>query len=119
MHPSAISSAARAQRILAVWQQEDLPRLEAELSLAQRGSAAAPGAQAEEQERLELLEGIAGQMQRDLVRSPLANGASGSAAMCFRLLEHLAAKRPQAINQSEKLFSSPYSRSARKISACR
>jgi len=119
MHNFAMTSAARAQRILTVWEQEDLPGLQAELRLAQQAGAAATGARPEEQERLELLEGIAGQMQQDLVRLPLGNGAGASAATCFRLLEHLATRRPRPVSQSEKLFSFPYSRSVRKISACR
>jgi hypothetical protein len=114
-----MSAATRAQRILNVWEQEDLPGLQAELYLAQQACADAAGARAEEQERLELLEGIAGQMQRDLVRLPLGSRAGRRAATCFRLLEHLAASRPQTASQSEKLSSFPYSQSVRRISACR
>jgi hypothetical protein len=110
-----LTSAARAQRILGVWEEEDLSGLQAELMHAQQACAASAGARAEEEERLELLEGIAGQMQQDLVQMPLGNGAADRAATCFRLLEHLA----KPATQSEKLSSFPYSRSVRRISACR
>lgn len=114
-----MNSADRAQRLLAVWEQEDLPGLQAELVLAQQACAAATGARAEEQERLDLLEGIAGQMQQDLVRLPLGTAAGSRAATCFRLLEHLAARHPQRVSQSEKLSAFPYSQSVQKIFACR
>lgn len=116
MHNYQVDSAQRAQRILDVWEQGDLPALQAELRLA-RGDGAASGACAEEGERLDLLDGIAAQMERDLVGMPLGNGASDRAATCFHLLTHLATSRPVAI-QSEKLSSSPYSQSVRRISAC-
>jgi hypothetical protein len=119
MQNLAMNSTDRAQRLLAVWEQEDLPGLQAELLLARQACAAVTSARAEEQERLDLLEGIAGQMQQDLVRLPLGTAAGSRAATCFRLLEHLAARRPQRASQSEKLFAFPYSRSVRKISACR
>jgi len=119
MQNLAMNSAARAERILAVWEQEDLPGLQAELLVARQACAAPAGARAEEQERLDLLEGIAGQMQEDLIRLPLGSAAGSRAATCFRLLEHLAARRPQRASQSEKLSSFPYSRSVRRISACR
>ncbi len=111
-----MNSARRAQRILAVWEQEDFAGLQAELHRAQLDCAAATYARAEEQERLELLDGIAGQIQRELASMPQGTGA-GPAASCFRLLEHLAASRPQPVTRSEKLSVFPYSRSVRKISA--
>ena len=119
MQNLAMNSADRAQRLLAVWEQEDLPGLQAELLLTRQACAAVTGARAEEEERLDLLEGIAGQMQQDLVHLPLGSEAGSRAATCFRLLEHLAARHPQRVSQSEKLSSFRCSRSVRKISACR
>ena len=87
--------------------------LRAELHLAQRSCAATSCT--EEEERLDLLNGIAAQMERDL--AGLRFGDEEGAATCFRLLAHLATNRPVAI-RSEKPSSFPCSQSARRISAC-
>jgi hypothetical protein len=91
-----------------------MPGLRAELHFAQRSCAATTGA--EEEERLDLLNGIAAQMERDLAGMSFGNGER--AATCFRLLAHLATIRPVAI-RSEKPSSFPCSQSVRRISACR
>ena len=117
MHDSQLNSARRAQRILDAWEHQDLPGLQAELRFAQRACATISRACTEEQERLELLDGIAARMEQDLVRTRLGNG--DSASTCFRLLMHLATNRPYVAIRSERLSSFPYSQSVRKISACR
>jgi hypothetical protein len=71
-------SAERARNILDAWQRKDLDGLRAQLSLS---SGLTPG-DAEEQERMDLLDGIAQQMRQDL--------PPNQSEVCFRLLEHLA-----------------------------
>ena len=115
MHDFRPHSALLAQRILDAWEQEDMPGLRAELSYAQRPCFAASP---EEEERLELLDGIAAQVEQDLAGSELGNIASVRTATCVRLLEHLATSSPHAAIRSGELSSFPCSRSVRKISAC-
>jgi len=110
-----MNSTRRAQRILDAWEREDLPLFQAELRLAQRARTATC---AEEEERLDLLDGIAGQLERDLVWMRPGECGSECVATCFRLLSHLATDRPRPVNRSEKLSGFPYSRSALRISAC-
>jgi len=106
-------SASQARRILEAWEQENMPVLRSELRVAQRPDGAAS---AEEEERLDLLSAIAAQMEQDLKTAKF--GTEGGPSACFRLLEHLARKRPQMITRSGKPSSFPYSQSALKISAC-
>lgn len=110
---SARDSARQAQRILDAWEHKDVVGLRTELRLAQQAGAATS---AVEEERLDLLNGIAAQMERDLAGARLARGER--AATCLRLLAHLAGKRPRAANQSETLSYFPYSRFVLRISAC-
>jgi hypothetical protein len=49
-----------------------------------------PGDSSEEQERMELLDGIARQMQQDLPALLPAANRGDQPEVCFRLLEHLA-----------------------------
>lgn len=113
MHDTQLRSTQQARRILDAWEHENVPGLQAELRFAQQCNAACGGT--EEEERLDLLNGIAAQMERDLARAGFTQG--DSAATCFRLLAHLATSRPVAI-RSEKLSSFPYLQSVRKTSAC-
>jgi len=103
----------RAQRILDAWEQEDASGLRSELRMAQRPFTAST---AEEEERLDLLNGIAAQIEQDL--AAMQFGAGTRASTCFRLLAHLAGKQTQRAIQSEKPSSYPYSLSVLKISAC-
>jgi hypothetical protein len=114
MHDTQLHSTQRARRILDAWEHENMPGLRAELRFAQQSSATGNGA--EEEERLDLLNGIAAEMEREL--ATVRFGHDQSAATCFRLLAHLAASRPVAI-RSEKPSAFPYSQSVRRISACR
>lgn len=109
MYDHQMDSATWARRILEIWDQQGPGDLEAELGHLQQACATAPGASSGEQERTELLEAIAGQMRQGL----------GGADVCRRLLEHLATGGAQRPIQSEKLSFFPYSRSARRTSACR
>ena len=86
--------------------------LQAELRFAQTFLGAST---ADEEERLDLLNGVAAQIERDLAGG-IFGKADGSGA-CIRLLAHLAGARPVAI-RSEKLSSFPCSQSAPRISAC-
>ncbi len=92
----------RARGILATWEQGDLAGLSAALHSAECVSGSGSGVSVEEEERLELLEGVARQMRRDLAHGDIAQPDTYR-----RLLRHLAAI-PTA-----KLFSFPYSRFAR------
>jgi len=113
MHDTPLRSTQQARRILNAWEQENMPDLRAELRFAQQDSAVCGGT--EEEERLDLLNAIAAQIERDLAKTSF--GQHESDTTCFRLLTHLASSRPVAI-RSEKLSSFPYSQSVRKISAC-
>ena len=81
---------ARARGILATWDRGDLAGLNAALHSAERVSAAGNGFSADEQERLELLEGIATQMRRDMAQGDIAQPETYR-----RLLRHLAAIPPE------------------------
>ena len=76
---------ARARGILATWERGDLAGLDAALRAAERAAAHKP-LSAEEEERLELLEGIVRQM-----RSEMAEGDIAQPETYRRLLRHLAA----------------------------
>jgi hypothetical protein len=116
MHASSLKSTRRARRILDAWEREDTPAFEAELRLAQHADAAP--ASGEEEERLDLLDGIAAQLEQELVGRQPGHTGSERVATCFRLLAHLATERPQAVNRSETLSCFRYSRSVLRISAC-
>jgi hypothetical protein len=117
MSNQQMNSTGRARRILDAWERMDLPGIEAELALAE-SDGAQTGASCEERERLDLLDGIARQMRRDFSRLPGVAEAGECTAVCFRLLQHLAATGEHAPIRSEKLSFFPCSQSARRISAC-
>ena len=71
------NSAGYARNILDVLERKDLAGLTAELDLPNR-----PAGDSEEQERMDLLHGIAEQMRLNL--------RGDQPEVCFRLLEHLA-----------------------------
>ena len=77
---------ARARGILATWDRGDLAGLDAALHSAERVAAAGQALSAEEEERLELLEGIARQMRREMAQGDIAQPETYR-----RLLRHLAA----------------------------
>ena len=111
------NSARRAQSVLDAWRQRDLGVFDAELVGIKR--ATAMETRAEEQERLELLEGIAAQMRDYLVGATCgATQGTERAETCLRLVEHLATSGGRAAIRSEKLSFFPYSRSVRRICAC-
>lgn len=97
-----LDAETRARGILATWDQGDFAGLSAALHSAECLSAGGTGISAEEEERLELLEGVARQMRRDLAQGDIAQPDTYR-----RLLRHLAAI------PTGKLFSFPYSRFAR------
>jgi len=84
------NSAAHARNILDAWQRKDLAGLRAELNLPHH-----PSDSSEEQERMELLDGIAEQMRQDL--------PGDQPEVCFRLLEHLARSGSHPAIQNRKL----------------
>ena len=84
-------SAERAHNILDAWQRKDLNGLKAQLSLP---NSLTP-ADTEEQERMDLLDGIAQQMRQDL--------PPDQREVCFRLLEHLAISGSHPAVRSRKL----------------
>jgi hypothetical protein len=100
-----VGSAKRAADILEFWKRLDLCGLEAELDRTRRACTASTAASFEEQERMELLGGIAGQIQ-DGIRN--LDGPGESAETCFRLLEHLAASGKCSVIRFETLSSSRY-----------
>ena len=118
MDDQKTNSTGRARRILDAWERMDLPEIEAELALAECDGGQAAEASSEEQERLDLLGGIAGQLRRDFSRLPRVAEAGERTALCFRLLRHLAETGEHAPIRSEKLSFFPCSQSARRISAC-
>jgi hypothetical protein len=84
-------SAGRARNILDAWQRKDLDGLRAQLSLP---NGLTPG-DAEEQERMDLLDGIAQQMRQEF--------PPDQSEVCFRLLEHLAISGNHPAIRSRKL----------------
>lgn len=80
-----MDAVACAKGILNTWERGDLAGLEAALHSAQR-AAAGQALSTEEEERLQLLEGIAGQMRREM-----AHGGIAQPETYRRLLRHLAA----------------------------
>ena len=102
------NSAARARAILAAWQQRDLTRLEAELSLVPACNEI-HDMSFEEQERMELLHDVASQLCH----------AGDPGEVCQRLLEHLARTGEHPAIRSEKLSFFPCSQSALRTSAFR
>jgi len=118
MSDQQLNSTARARRILDAWERMDLRGIAAELALAERDGARTGIASCEEQERLDLLGAIAGQMRQDLSPLPGVADAGERTAVGFRLLQHLAATGEHVPIRSEKLSFFPCSQSARRISAC-
>jgi len=97
-------STERATGILEAWERRDLADLAGELDRARRAYAANRAVSFEEQERLELLDGIAGQMRREIRHLAHPGDPGAGVETCFRLLEHLAASGRRPAIQSEKLF---------------
>ena len=118
MSDQQLNSTARARRILDAWERMDLRGIEAELALAECDGTRTGNASCEEQERLDLLGAIARQIRQDSLRVPGRAEAGERTAVCFRLLQHLAATGEHAAIRSEKLSFFPCSQSARRISAC-
>jgi len=92
MYTQRTGSAERARCILNAWERRDLASLGAELVLAHSDCAQAPGYDAEEQERLDLLDSIARQLQQ-----------GGRPEVCYRLLTHLALSGHHPAIRSKKL----------------
>jgi hypothetical protein len=113
-----VNSAGRARRILDAWERMDLPGIQAELALTECDGAQTGNASCEEQERLDLLSAIVRQVRQDFSRLPGLADAGECTAVCFRLLQHLAATGEQDPIRSEKLSFFPCSQSGRRISAC-
>jgi hypothetical protein len=86
MDQQRMDAEARAKGILATWDRGDLAGLDAALHSAERLAAADNALSAEEEERLELLEGIARQMRREMAQGNIAQPDTYR-----RLLRHLAA----------------------------
>jgi hypothetical protein len=103
MFDQRMNSTERASGILAAWERRDLPGLEAELALTQCDCGETGNASIEEQERMDLLGGIAGQMQKDLPQLPAAGDSAERSEVCFHLLRHLAASGKHPPIRSEKL----------------
>ena len=118
MGDQQINSTERARRILDAWERMELPEIETEVALAVCDAGQASLASSEEQERLDLLGGIAGQLRQDFSRLPRMAEAGERTALCFRLLQHLAETGEHTPIRSEKLSFFPCSQSARRISAC-
>jgi hypothetical protein len=98
-----MNSTERARGILAAWKRKDWPALEAELALTQYDCGETGDASAEEQERMDLLSGIAGQMQKDLPDLQGAGYGGERFEVWSRLLRHLAASGKHPPIRSEKL----------------
>jgi hypothetical protein len=91
MYSQCYDSAGRARNILDAWQRKDLDGLKAELNLPN-----SPSDNSEEQERMDLLHGIAQQMRQD-------PSSGDQPEVCFRLLEHLAQSGSHPAIRSRKL----------------
>jgi len=117
MSDSYWNAALQAQRILEAWEQRDLAEFQAELRFAQQPFHTVHPSGADEEERRELLEGIASQLEQDLLHSGSGSRVAGRSDTCLRLLTHLA-ERPRQATRSGKLSCFPYSQSVRKTSAC-
>lgn len=100
-----VDSAERAADILASWKRQDLCDLEAEVDRTRRACSEMTAHSLEEQERMELLDGIAGQLQEDIRN---LGGLGDSAETCLRLLEHLATSGKYAAIRFETLSVSRY-----------
>jgi hypothetical protein len=90
MYTQWIDSAGRARNILDAWQRRDLDGLRAQLTLAYN-----PSDNPEEEERMDLLDGIAQQMWQDI--------PANQSDVYFRLLEHLALSGNHPAIRSRKL----------------
>jgi hypothetical protein len=101
MHTQWTNSAERARHILEAWERKDLIGLQAELSLSPGGGL--PNHSSEEQERMDLLDGIAQQLQQDLTHLSLKSASSQPPEVCFHLLAHLAFSGNHPAIRSRKL----------------
>lgn len=105
MYTQWIDSAGRARNILDAWQRRDFDGLKAELTLP---SGLMADDNFEEQERMDLLRGIAQQMRQDLPDLSLASNRGNQPEVCFRLLEHLAQSGNHPALRSRKLAFFPH-----------
>lgn len=90
MPQHCIGSAELARSILHAWDRRDVTGLQAELNRAHGNSDLEPGYDSEERERLDLLDGIAVQLQQDLPSLSWTSNPGGRPEVCYRLLTHLA-----------------------------
>jgi hypothetical protein len=105
MNDQLADSAERAADILESWKRRDLCGLEAELDRTRLACSAMTVSNLEEQERMELLDGIASRLQEDIRN---LGGLGDSGETCFRLLEHLATGGKYSAIRFEMLSASRY-----------
>ncbi|HKW98386.1 MAG TPA: hypothetical protein VJN43_11690 [Bryobacteraceae bacterium] len=102
MGGQTMESAERAAGLLEAWERHDLPGLEAELDRTERACRESYLSSYEEQERLELLDGIVGRVRREMPSLIETDDSHVGRAACLRLLAHLAGSGRPAI-RFEKL----------------
>ena len=103
-----MDSANRARGILASWERRDLTSLETLLSRTLGGPVKSGPVTTEEQERMELLCGIASQMRSEIKHLRVSGDPGEHAQVCFRLLRHLAESSARPAVRSAKVASFPY-----------
>ena len=104
MGGQTMESAERAARLLQAWERRDLSGLEAELDRTERACRESCSSSYEEQERLELLDGIAGRIRQEMPALIETGDSHVGRAACFRLLAHLAANGRRAIRVEKLSF---------------
>ena len=103
-----MDSAERARGILASWERRDLTSLDTLLSRTLGGPVEFGPITTEEQERMELLGGIATQMRSEIKHLRFTEDPGEHAQVCFRLLRHLAESSASPAVRSAKVASFPY-----------
>jgi hypothetical protein len=101
------TAAKRAGALLEAWEREDLRAFEAQLSRIRLEFAGRNPINNHEDERMELLDGIARQMRQDLLVAGTGTNVDQNAALCFRMLRHIAGQTHPPAIRSGRLFSSP------------
>lgn len=98
------NSARQASRALAAWRSGEPSRFIPELEFIGRQAGSTAGMSAAEEERWELLAGIAEHMRKSLLpQAGLGNGGESS-AVCVELLEHLARpRRPETLCRGRRV----------------
>ena len=104
MGGQTMASAERAAGLLEAWERHDLRGLEAELDRTERACRESRSSSYEEQERLELLDGIAGRIRREMPSLIETDDRHVGRAACFRLLEHLVVSGRRAIRVEKLSF---------------